>query len=118
MKTSQNRFDQFWLFSVDFENFITMLGSRLKVLHIHDNDGIADLHQIPFTFTRTRENKSSTDWEGFIRGLRTIHFDNVLSFETAPVLSAFPKEMRQDVLRFISRTGRYFGERIEGESND
>ena len=22
MKTSQNRFDQFWLFSVDFENFI------------------------------------------------------------------------------------------------
>ena len=106
------------LVGIDFENFITMLGSRLKVLHIHDNDGIADLHQIPFTFTRTRENKSSTDWEGFIRGLRTIHFDNVLSFETAPVLSAFPKEMRQDVLRFISRTGRYFGERIEGESND
>lgn len=29
-----------------------------------------DLHQIPFTFTRSRENVSSTDWEGFIRGLQ------------------------------------------------
>ena len=76
------------LIGVDFENFITILGHRLKVLHIHDNDGKQDLHQIPFTFTATRENKSSTDWEGFIRGLRNIHFDAVLSFETAPVLSA------------------------------
>ena len=41
---------------LDFEKFITTLGSRLKVLHIHDNDSISDLHQIPFTFTRTREN--------------------------------------------------------------
>lgn len=103
------------LVGIDFENFITLLGSRLKVLHIHDNDGIADLHQIPFTFTRTRENKSSTDWEGFIRGLRTIHFDNVLSFETAPVLSAFPEEMRRDVLKLIWRTGQYFSEKIEGK---
>ncbi len=29
---------------IDFESFITALGYRLKVLHIHDNDGIADLH--------------------------------------------------------------------------
>ena len=35
------------LVGIDFERFITMLDYRLKVLHIHDNDGIADLHQIP-----------------------------------------------------------------------
>lgn len=35
------------LIGIDFEDFITALGSRLKVLHIHDNDGIGDLHQIP-----------------------------------------------------------------------
>lgn len=98
---------------IDFEKFITTLGSRLKVLHIHDNDGISDLHQIPFTFTRMRENLSSTDWEGFIRGLRNIKFDKVLSFETAPVLTSFPGPMKQDVLGFISRIGRYFGERIQ-----
>ena len=100
------------LVGIDFENFLAGLGSRLKVLHIHDNDGIGDLHQIPFTFTRTRENKASTDWEGFIRGLKRIRFDSVLSFETAPVLTAFPEEMKEQVLRFIAWTGEYFSECI------
>lgn len=98
---------------IDFEDFITVLGSRLKVLHIHDNDGINDLHQMPFTFTRTRENRSSTDWEGFVRGLRNIHFNKVLSFETAPVLTSFPKEMKQEALGFIAGIGRYFSKMIE-----
>ncbi len=96
------------LIGIDFEDFIITLGNRLKVLHIHDNDGIGDLHQIPYTFTRNRENVSSTDWEGFIRGLRGIHYDGVLSFETAPVLSSFPQMMKQDVLRFIAQIGSYF----------
>lgn len=103
------------LIGLDFEDFITKLGSRLKVLHIHDNDGIGDLHQIPFTFTKTRENKVSTDWDGFLRGLRTVQFDQVLSFETAPVLSAFPEELKEEVLHLIARIGRYFAEKIELE---
>jgi len=98
---------------IDFENFIAALGRRLKVLHIHDNDGGSDLHQIPFTFARTRGNKSSTDWGGFIRGLRAIRFDKVLSFETAPVLTAFPEEMKRDVLGFIAGIGRYFAGEIQ-----
>ncbi len=100
------------LVGIDFEDFITTIGNRLKVLHIHDNDGIGDLHQIPFTFTKNRENVSSTDWEGFIRGLRKIRFDKVLSFETAPVLSAFPEMMKQDVLGFLAGIGRYFAGEI------
>lgn len=100
------------LVGIDFESFITALGERLKVLHIHDNDGIKDLHQIPFTFTKTRENKSSTDWEGFIRGLRNIGYDKTLSFETAPVLKAFPESMKHDALEFIARIGKYFAAEI------
>ena len=61
----------------------------------------------------TRENKSSTDWNGFIKGLRNIQFSGVLSFETAPVLSAFPDEMKETVLHFIAQIGQYFKERIE-----
>jgi len=101
------------LVGIDFEKFITTLGHRLKVLHIHDNDGIADLHQIPFTFTRTRENSTITDWEGFISGLHTVKFDKVLSFETAPVLTAFPDEMKVSALKFIADIGKYFAQRIE-----
>ncbi len=103
------------LIGLDFEKFITTLGARLKVLHIHDNDGVRDLHQIPFTFTRTRENTSSTDWEGFICGLRKIHFDGVLNFETGPALNAFPKTLHEDVLGFIAKIGRYFAEQLDGE---
>jgi sugar phosphate isomerase/epimerase len=101
------------LVGLDFEDFITTLGHRLKVLHIHDNDGISDLHQMPFTFTKTRDNTPSTDWEGFIRGLRAVRFDKVLSFETAPVLSSFPKELREDALGMIARIGQYFGGKLE-----
>lgn len=101
------------LIGLDFEAFITTLEYRLKVLHIHDNDGIGDLHQIPFTFTKTRENRSSTDWDGLIRGLRTVGFDQMLSFETAPVLEAFPDDMKQDTLEFISKIGRYFAKKIQ-----
>ena len=89
------------LVGIDFEDFIKTLGPRLKVLHLHDNDGLRDLHQIPYTFTKTRENKSSTDWEGFVRGLRGIHFDGVLNFETAPVLKAFPEEMKKRLKKYI-----------------
>lgn len=90
------------------EDFIMTLGSRLKVLYIHDNDGIRDLHQIPFTYSGDCVNVSSTDWDGVIRGLRKIQFDKVLSFETASALSAFPGKMKQDVLRFVSQIGSYF----------
>lgn len=100
------------LVGLDFEKFLTTLGHRLKVLHIHDNDGIRDLHQIPFTFSRKRENTSSTDWQGFINGLRNINFDKVLNFETGPVLTSFPDEMKFDALSFIAKIGKYFDSKL------
>lgn len=104
------------LVGINFEDFIVTLGERLKVLHIHDNDGIGDLHQIPFTFTKTRENKATTDWEGFVRGLKAIGYDNVLSFETGPVLNSFPKELKYDVLEFISKIGKHFVSELMSEN--
>jgi sugar phosphate isomerase/epimerase len=103
------------LVGIDFEKFILTLGKRLKVLHIHDNDGIADLHQVPFTFTRTRENNPSTDWEGFIRALRAIAYDGVLNFETAPVLRSFPEGLRPQALHMLAEIGQYFAREISGQ---
>ena len=50
----------------------------------------------------------NTDWDGFIRGLKRIKYDRVLSFETAPVLTAFPDEMKEQTLKFIAQIGEYF----------
>ena len=103
------------LIGLDFEKFITTLGSRLKVLHIHDNDGIRDLHKIPFIFSRTRENSTSTDWAGFIKGLRNVKFEGVLNFETGPVLNSFPTELKKAALEMISKIGSYFSSEITKE---
>ncbi len=102
------------LVGIDFEDFLITLQHRLKVLHIHDNDGAIDLHQIPYTFTKTRDNIPSTNWEGFIRGLQKIDFQGTLSFETAPVLTAFPDELKQETLRFIAGIGKYFVNKVAG----
>lgn len=101
------------LIGIDFEEFICIMGSRLKVLHIHDNDGIADLHQIPYTFAKTRENKSSTDWEGFLKGLKAVKYEGILNFETGPVLTSFPDELKEETLKFIAKIGKYFADEIE-----
>ena len=103
------------LIGLDFEKFITTLGSRLKVLHIHDNDGIRDLHQIPFTFSRARENSTSTDWAGFINGLRNVKFEGVLNFETGPVLNSFPAELKKAAFEMIAKIGKYFSNEITKE---
>lgn len=102
------------LVGIDFESFITTLGDRLKVLHIHDNDGVADLHQLPFVYTKTRENNPSTDWDGFVNGLKAIGYKNVLNFETAPVLQSFPEDMKEDALGMIAAVGRHFSRQLEG----
>ena len=58
------------LAGIDFGKFLTRLGHRLKALHIHDNDGVGDLHHIPFTFTKTRENiRIGRDSSGGLGGL-------------------------------------------------
>lgn len=101
------------LVGIDFESFLMTLGHRLKVLHIHDNDTMRDLHQMPFTFTKSRENKPSTDWDGFIRALAAINYQGTLNFETAPVLDSFPDFLKDDALHMISRIGEYFAYEIE-----
>lgn len=101
------------LAGINFEDCLMQLGTRLKVLHIHDNDGIRDLHQIPFTSAGDCGNAFSTDWDGFVRGLQKIQFDKVLSFDVASPLLAFPGKMKQDVLRFVALIGSYFAGEIQ-----
>ena len=100
------------LLGIRFEPFLRTLGPRLKVLHIHDNDGVSDLHQMPYTFTRTRENAPSTDWDGFLSGLKASHYAGTLNFEMSPTLSAFPETLRPQVLKWIAQIGRDFAEKL------
>ena len=84
---------------------------RIKILHLHENDGIEDLHQIPYTFGRKAGD--GFDWEGLLAGLRETGYDGVLNFETFPSMNSFPESVKEEVLRTIAGIGRYFASRIE-----
>ncbi len=87
---------------------ILTLGNRIQALHIHDNDGVNDLHQLPFTFTKKLAGDVSTDWDGYIDGLKEIGYDGVLSFETFGALKCFPEELHDGVLKMVADIGQYF----------
>ncbi len=52
---------------------VRMLGDYLKVMHVHDNNGHADQHLLPYS--------GVIDWADFGKALKEINFDGVLSLE-------------------------------------
>ena len=44
-------------------DYVRAIGSRLKILHMHENDAIGDLHQMPYTFGTKVED--GVDWQDF-----------------------------------------------------
>jgi len=93
------------LVGLDVKNAMLELGDRIEAFHVHDNDGISDLHVAPYT--------GRLDWDRFIEGLKEIHFDKTLSFETNITRNVDP-ELYPYMLRFIAETGRMFARRAQG----
>lgn len=87
---------------------IKTLGSRLKVLHIHDNDGVTDSHQLPYSFSDVKSGQCTTDWSGFLIGLREIGFKGVLSFETYRSFTSLPGVLQDSLLQFLYTIGTNF----------
>lgn len=91
-------------------DYIRQIGSRLKILHMHENDAIGDLHQMPYTFGT--KPGDGVDWEDFCKALVEIGFDGTLSFETFPCVNSFPRGAREEVLRTIRAIGEDMVENI------
>lgn len=87
---------------------VLALGSHLKVLHIHDNDGVTDSHQLPYSFSDARSGLCTTDWSGFLLGLKKIGFEGVLSFETYRSFTSCPGVLQDSLLQFLYRIGVNF----------
>ena len=65
--------------------FVRALGKRLKVLHVHDNDGKSDQHTLPFA--------GNIDWRDFGKALKEVGFTGAISLEAHPFYAKLPKEM-------------------------
>ena len=88
------------LVGLDIKRFMEDLGDRITCFHVHDNDGINDLHQAPYT--------GKTDWDRFVEGLKEIRFDKTLSFETFAAVGTVHRELVPQTLRYIAACGRLF----------
>ncbi|MCR5651071.1 MAG: sugar phosphate isomerase/epimerase [Lachnospiraceae bacterium] len=91
-----------------FSDFVPVLGEHIKVLHIHDNDGTADNHQIPYTFKGVGGKGGGADWEDYLSNLHAFGFNGVYSFETFTAMGGSPDKLKPAMLRTIYETGRYF----------
>lgn len=91
------------LIGKDVKEAMIRLGDRIEAFHVHDNNGMNDQHLAPYM--------GVLDWNRFVEGLRAIHYDRTLSFETFNIWNTVDKELAPAMMRFIAETGRTFARR-------
>ena len=74
----------------DLVESVRLIGDRLVSLHVHDNSGEEDEHDLPFAGT--------IDWYAFRRALDEIGFDGVFMYELTGRLA-----LRSEPLRILER---------------
>ena len=95
----------------NIKEYVKELGSRLTILHIHDNDARDDLHMIPYSYLAS-PSAHVCDWDGFVEGLKEIGYKGVLAFETFRIFHAYPKAVHTEALKLISAIGHYWSDTI------
>lgn len=94
------------LVSGDQLAFIESAGSRLRALHLADNDGTRDQHLIPFGL-------GTVDWEAVCLGLARVRYGGLLNFEIPGERKA-PIAVKRAKLDYLRRLSAYLCDRIAG----
>lgn len=97
------------VFGHDLSDAVRSAGNRLRTLHVHDNDGKSDRHQLPYLGT--------ANWENFTRALAEAEFDGVMSLETSGAVSRnMPADVRDAAEKLTYTVGRYLADAAEGKN--
>lgn len=96
----------------DIQNFIRILGNRIKTVILRDNDGHEEASMLPFTCVGAK-----TDWLGVIRGLRDISFDGELAVDFSSTCCSFSPMIRPTLYSLAQSTAAYFKWQIEIENS-
>lgn len=84
-------------------NMIKELGKeRLQCVHIHDNDGISDSHQLPYT--------QKINFDEIMKALSEIGYEGELTLEVGRFCNDFPSELSGDVLLLMSKVARHLAD--------
>lgn len=88
----------------DLYEAICLLGEHLSTMHVHDDRYGQDRHLIPF--------QGELNWDDFIRGLRDISYQGVISLETR-IQPKTPQPIREEMEKQLSCIAKYFVQEIE-----
>ena len=87
----------------DLGDAVRTAGTYLRTLHVHDNDGRADRHQLPYLGT--------ADWSSFTAALSETGFAGVMSLETGGVSNGrMPFSVRDAADRLTAAVARALAE--------
>lgn len=89
------------------EEFIrTLGGERLTALHIHDNNGLRDMHTLPYL-------GGMADWDAITKALADIDYKGDFNFEAGNFLKPLPKELYPHGAKMMAETGKYLVNKIK-----
>lgn len=83
---------------------VRYFGSHLKILHVHDNNGVGDFHGLPYT--------GKIDWDDFCAALKEVGYKGCMSIETGPC-AAYPDKIYEMVLKVVSESARSLASKCE-----
>lgn len=91
------------------EELIRALGHKhLHALHVHDNDGLGDLHTLPF-----HPKHAKVDWAAVTDALAEIDYDGELTLEADYFHNNIPRELLPATLRYMAEVARYLANEID-----
>lgn len=84
--------------------FINKLGDKLVCLHIHDNNKVQDIHQLPYTY--------SVNFSEITKALKANHYKGDVTFEATTFMNNIPTLLFLDALKLLHSVGEYMAEQI------
>lgn len=87
-------------------DMVRRLGSRLELLHVHDNDGHYDCHVAPMLGYDGQTHFSSVCWTDFASALHEIGYRGNLSLETDQTQAMYGPALLEDGMRLQLRIAR------------
>ena len=82
---------------------LRILGDRLKVLHIQDNNGQADQHLLPFMGT--------VNWKDVMDGLYDINYAGDFTYEVHNAIWHLPDTLKDPMMRYAVELGKILVQR-------
>lgn len=93
------------LIGEDPAEMVYTIGKRIECTHVHDNNGVADQHTLPFY--------GNIEWQAVTKALADIGYEGNLNYEASAFVKQLPADLMPAGAKFMAKVGQYIIDRIE-----